>query len=136
MENDDVRIEEFGRQERKTSSGMIKGADCRFVRVKNNLFRVEAIKSIRIEGPSLKVFLIEEMYAKVTFDTPEKAWACWEYLTREMCASRNARPSMERARSAEATDGAKENEQGDAEQDTGTDEETKKGLNRLAWWRD
>lgn len=64
------------------------GADCRFVRIKNNLFRVAAIKSVRIEGVSLKVFLLEEMYARVEFDTAEKAWACWESLTREMCASR------------------------------------------------
>ena len=64
------------------------GADCRFVRIKNNMFRVAAIKSVRIEGVSLKVFLMEEMYARVTFETPEKAWACWESLTREMCASR------------------------------------------------
>ena len=64
------------------------GADCRFVRIKNNLFRVAAIKSVRIEGLSLKVFLVEEMYARVTFDTAEKARACWESLTREMCASR------------------------------------------------
>lgn len=63
-------------------------ADCRFVRIKNNLFRVAAIKSIRIEGVSLKVFLLEEMYARVEFDTAEKAWACWESLTREMCAGR------------------------------------------------
>lgn len=67
---------------------VVDGADCRFVRIKNNMFRVAAIKSVRIEGVSLKVFLLEEMYARVTFDTPEKAWACWESLTREMCASR------------------------------------------------
>lgn len=67
---------------------VVDGADCRFVRIKNNLFRVAAIKSVRIEGLSLKVFLVEERYARVTFDTVEKARACWESLTREMCASR------------------------------------------------
>lgn len=70
------------------ATAVVDGADCRFVRIKNNLFRVAAIKSIRIEGVSLKVFLLEEMYARVEFDTAEKAWACWESLTREMCASR------------------------------------------------
>ncbi len=70
------------------ATAVIDGADCRFVRIKNNLFRVAAIKSVRIEGLSLKVFLVEEMYARVTFDTAEKAWACWESLTRELCAGR------------------------------------------------
>lgn len=69
-------------------TAVVDGADCRFVRIKNNLFRVAAIKSVRIEGVSLKVFLVEEMYARVTFETAEKARACWESLTREMCASR------------------------------------------------
>lgn len=70
------------------ATAVVDGADCRFVRIKNNLFRVAAIKSIRIEGVSLKVFLLEEMYARVEFDTAEKAWACWESLTRELCAGR------------------------------------------------
>ena len=69
-------------------TSVVDSADCRFVRIKNNLFRVAAIKSVRIEGVSLKVFLLEEMYARVEFDTAEKAWACWESLTHEMCASR------------------------------------------------
>ena len=83
-------------------TSVVDGADCRFVRIKNNLFRVAAIKSIRIEGVSLKVFLLEEMYARVEFDTAEKAWACWESLTREMCAGRRRGHEESEALGAEA----------------------------------
>lgn len=84
----EVRETEIVKPRKAGVTSVVDGADCRFVRIKNNLFRVAAIKSVRIEGLSLKVFLVEEMYARVTFDTVEKARACWESLTREMCASR------------------------------------------------
>lgn len=84
----ETREREIVKPRKVGATAVADGADCRFVRIKNNLFRVAAIKSVRIEGLSLKVFLVEEMYARVEFDSAEKAWACWESLTREMCASR------------------------------------------------
>lgn len=109
-------------------TSVVDGADCRFVRIKNNLFRVAAIKSIRIEGVSLKVFLVEEMYARVTFDTAEQARACWDSLTREMCAGRRRGREEGEAPGAEA--------KGVSIRDTVSGRADKRSrLRWLTWWK-
>lgn len=110
------------------ATSVVDGADCRFVRIKNNLFRVAAIKSVRIEGVSLKVFLLEEMYARVEFDTAEKARACWESLTREMCAGRRRGHEESEASGTEA--------KGVTIRDTVSGRADKRSrLSGLMWWK-
>ena len=124
----ETREMEIVKSRKVGATSVVDGADCRFVRIKNNLFRVAAIKSVRIEGVSLKVFLLEEMYARVEFDTAEKARACWESLTREMCAGRRRGHEESEASGTEA--------KGVTIRDTVSGRADKRSrLSGLMWWK-
>lgn len=109
--------EKQGKMEEKERKSvyLFQNGGCSFVKVRNNLFRAEMIKSVRVEGNSLKFYLVEQMYARVEFDSQEKASECWQSLQRSLGMKRSARVA----------------ERGVEEMASGTEANEKKG----SWWR-